>query len=68
MIVINSAARETIPFGDIKMAEGFIHDDYAHLKIKLPNDIPAGVNLTTGETQCFKSTVFVYPITIKASY
>lgn len=68
MKVTNRNAREEKPFGDITVSEGFIYNDLACMKIKLPDGIPAAVVMQTGESFCLSSTTFVYPIKLEAIY
>lgn len=68
MKITHRFARKEVPFGDVPITGGFLHEDGPFLKVYLPDGTPAGVELTSGETSVFKATTFVYPIELEAIY
>lgn len=68
MKITNRNIRQELPFGDIPITEGFLHEDEPFLKVYLPDGTPAGVELTTGKTIVIKATTFVCPIELEAVY
>lgn len=68
MKITNRNTRPELPFGDIPITEGFLHEDEPFLKVCLPDGTPAGVELATGKTIVIKATTFVYPIELEAIY
>lgn len=68
MKITNRNNRPELPFGDIPITGGFLHEDEPFLKVYLPDGTPAGVELTTGKTIVIKATTFVYPIELEAIY
>lgn len=68
MKITNRNTRLELPFGDIPISEGFLHEYEPFLKICLPDGTPAGVELYRGKTIIFKATTFVNPIELEAVY
>lgn len=68
MKITQRHAPKEVPFGDIPVTGGFLFQGEPHVKIKLPDGTPAGVDLTDGGSAVFKATTFVIPVEMEVIY